>query len=379
MRYTFAAIEPKKWSQMTDRYKVYTKVLKVLKEMLTLSHPGHVLTLAMLIAGIVTSRKAQLSAVSAETATKSKDKSTEMRLRRWVKHKSIDSDVIYMPFAKQVLEALSALPLSLVMDGSQVGRGCMVLMVSVLYQKRALPICWVVYKGKKGHTTAQRHIEALTKVLPLLPVDSQVVLLGDAEYDTTEMLLWIQEQERWDFVLRTSPQIYVQEGSQSQPIGAYSLAKGQVFQRHQVGFTQETAVCLNLVGWWSSRYDGPLYLVTSLTNGYQACKYYRRRFQIETFFSDQKSRGFHIHKSHLSDPARLSRLLLAACLAYLWMVCQGLLVITEKKVGLIDRTDRIDKSLFRLGLDWIHYALKVNLDFTPIFRFQFNHWFPDVR
>src|SRR3712207_7292680 len=37
---------------------------------------------------------------------------------------------------------------------------------------------------------------------------------------------------------------------------------------------------------------------------------YRKRAHIETFFSDQKSRGFHLHKSHLSDPQRLSRLLI---------------------------------------------------------------------
>lgn len=119
--------------------------------------------------------------------------------------------------------------------------------------------------------------------------------------------------------------------------------------------------------------------MTSLDNGYQACKYHRRRFQIETFFSDQKSRGFHIHKSHLSDPVRLSRLLLAACLAYLWMVCQGLLVIAEKKTGLIDRTDRIDKSLFRLGLDWAHYSLKSNIELIPISHFQLNHAVSHVR
>jgi hypothetical protein len=364
---------------MTDRYKVYTKVLKVLKEMLKLSHPGHVVTLAMLIAGIVMSRNAQLSSVSAETATEAKDKSIEMRLRRWVKHSGIDAEAIYMPFARQILEALSGLPVVLVMDGSQVGRGCMVLMVGVLYKKRALPLAWVVYQGKKGHTTAQRHIEALAKVLPLVPANCEVVLLGDAEYDTTEMLRWVEEKTTWDYVLRTSPQIYVQEGLQSQPIGAYPLAKGQVFQRNQVGFTQEAALSLNLIGWWSSRYDGPLYLVTSLSSSYQACKYYRRRFQIETFFSDQKSRGFHIHKSHLSDPARLGRLLLAACLAYLWMISQGLWVIAEKKTGLIDRTDRIDKSLFRLGLDWVRYALKRNLDFVPVFHFHFSESLSDVR
>jgi hypothetical protein len=61
------------------------------------------------------------------------------------------------------------------------------------------------------------------------------------------------------------------------------------------------------------------------------------------------------------------------------MVCQGLLVIAKKKAGLIDRIDRVDKSLFRLGLDWIHHSLKSKLDFTPIFRFHSGFLIPDVR
>ena len=208
---------------MADRYRVYTKVLKVLKEMVKMSHPGHLVTLAMMIAGIVVSRKAQLTAVSAETGAEAKDKSIEMRLRRWVKHPGIDADVIYLPFAKQILEALVQNPLILVMDGSQVGRGCMVLMVGVLYKKRALPLAWLVYKGKKGHTTAQRHIEVLKKVLPIIPPNSEVVLLGDAEYDTTEMLKWVEEETDWQYVMRTSPQIYVQKGQKSQAISDYPL------------------------------------------------------------------------------------------------------------------------------------------------------------
>jgi hypothetical protein len=91
----------------------------------------------------------------------------------------------------------------LAMDGSQAGRGCMVLMVGVLYKKRALPIAWLVYKGKKGHTTAQRHIQALEKVLPLLPEGEEVVLLDDAEYDTTEMIVWVEKHPTWHYVLRT--------------------------------------------------------------------------------------------------------------------------------------------------------------------------------
>lgn len=355
---------------MTDRHKVYTKVLKTLKEIMKLSHPGHVVTLAMMVTGIVISKNAQLSVMSSDAPVEAKEKSIEMRLRRWVKHATIDADVIYLPFAQQILEALSSLPLVLVMDGSQVGRGCMVLMVGVLYKKRALPLAWVVYKGKKGHTTGQRHIEVLEKVLPLLPANSEVVLLGDAEYDTTEMLFWLQAKTGWQYVLRTSPQIYVQEGPTSQPIDAYSFQKGQVFYRHQVGFTQAANVSVNLVGWWGSRHEKPIYLISNIANAYLACKYYRRRYQIETFFSDQKSRGFHIHKSHLADPARLSRMLIAACLAYLWIISQGIAVLASKKANLIDRTKRVDKSLFRLGLDWLKYVLKKNIDFEPSFHFQ---------
>ena len=46
---------------MTDRHKVYTKVVKTLKQMMEMSHQGHLVTLAMMITGIVLSRNAQLS------------------------------------------------------------------------------------------------------------------------------------------------------------------------------------------------------------------------------------------------------------------------------------------------------------------------------
>lgn len=364
---------------MTDRHKVYTKVLKALKEIMRLSHPGHVVTLAMMVTGIVMGRNAQLSAMSSEAPVEAKDKSIEMRLRRWVKHEKMEAEAIYLPFARQILEALSAWSLFLVMDGSQIGRGCMVLMVGVLYKKRALPLVWVVYKGKKGHTSAQKHIEALEKVLPLLPANGEVILLGDAEYDTTEMLIWLRENTSWHYVLRTSPQIYVQDGSTSQPIDEYMLQRGQVFLRPDVGFTQAATISVNLIGWWGSRYEKPIYLISNIDNAYQVCKYYRRRYQIETFFSDQKTRGFHIHKSHLAEPERLSRMLIAACLAYLWILSQGIAVLIAKQTSLIDRTERVDKSLFRLGLDWLKYVLKKNLDFEPSFRFQTTESVVNVR
>jgi len=359
---------------MTDRMRVYTKILKTLKQDLKMSHQGYVVTLAMMITGIVMGKKAQLSVMSDEVPYNAKNKSIEMRMRRFVKHKKIDTEITYMPFARHILVALATFPLVLAMDGSQVGRGCMVLMVGVVYRSRLLPIAWVVYKGKKGHTTAERHIEVLKKVLPLVPKESKVILLGDAEYDTTEMLSWVKNETSWHFSMHTSPSILVKNGVDWEKIRNFTVRQGRLRMIPAVGFTKTASFPANLVVWWGKEYEEPIYLITNLPNGSLACWYYRKRFRIETFFSDQKSRGFHIHKSHLSDPERISRLLIAACLAYIWIVSLGLLTLSSEKHKLIDRTDRVDKSIFRLGIDWLKYVLKKGEPFEVFFLFQPNRF-----
>jgi hypothetical protein len=49
------------------------------------------------------------------------------------------------------------------------------------------------------------------------------------------------------------------------------------------------------------------------------------------------------------------------------MICLGLQAIQQDHTDLIDRADRIDKSLFRLGLDWLTYLLKWGKPFTVQF------------
>lgn len=51
---------------MTDRQKIYSRVLKVIKKIMKNHKQGHVVTLAMMITGIVSGRKAQLSVMSSE-------------------------------------------------------------------------------------------------------------------------------------------------------------------------------------------------------------------------------------------------------------------------------------------------------------------------
>ena len=78
---------------------------------------------------------------------------------------------------------------------------------------------------------------------------------------------------------------------------------------------------------------------------------------------DQKSRGFRMQKSHMSDPQRLMRLLMAACLAYIWLVYLGVCALRDGWLQQLHRQDRCDLSLFRLGLRLLARCLK---DHIPI-------------
>ena len=124
---------------------------------------------------------------------------------------------------------------------------------------------------------------------------------------------------------------------------------------------------VSILAIWETAYEAPIYLVTNMLDLDAALVLYRKRAQIETFFSDQRSRGFHLHKSHLSDPQRLSRLLIAACLADLWIVYLGVCALRDDWLKRLHRRDRSDLSLFRLGLRLLARCLKDDLPIPPGF------------
>ncbi len=104
---------------------------------------------------------------------------------------------------------------------------------------------------------------------------------------------------------------------------------------------------------WSGRLfigEKNIYLVTNLSTGGEAFNGYRKRFHIETLFSDLKGRGFNLQKSGLRAPEQVSRLIIAAALAYIGMVYLGELTKEKGWDKIIPRKDRCDLSLFTLGM-----------------------------
>ena len=349
---------------MSDNLRRYFAIQQALKSLRPTEPKGnvarHLNTLAMFISGIVGSQKCHLPAVARKVPTGSKPQSRVRRMERFLANNAIDSTTYYLPYVQTLLASLPSEPLVLVIDGSEAGRDCVLLSINVVYKKRALPLCWLVVKGKKGHLSEQTHIELVKKVAELLPAERSVVFLGDGEFDGIQLLATLQEL-RWDYVCRTAKNVVLTEaGERFQPTDLL-LQPGDRIELAEVGFTVAAYGPVLVCIVWESAWREPLLLVSNLEFLPEALGWYKRRFRIETFFSDQKSRGFYLGHSHISDTKHLQRLLICTCLAYLWMVCLGAWVVQTGRLTSIHRSDRCDWSLFRIGIAWIEFCLNEEL------------------
>ena len=358
---------------MSDNLRQYRAIRKAL----TQGYPGEpqgqlarrLGTLAALISGIVASKSTQLPKVASNVPDGTKLESRVKRFARWVGNDNLLEEEYFLPYADRLLCHLALQTLVLVMDGSVVGRGCIALMIHVVYHGRALPLAWRVRQGPKGHFPEDLHIALVELVHGLIPAGASVVLLGDGEFDGTRLQQVVQDAG-WSYVCRTGCHMTASwegETFRLDTLGS-CIKPGTLVALSEVLFTREDYGPIMLLCCWAKGYKEPIYLVTNMTAAEEACRMYSKRFRIETFFSDQKSRGFHLHQSHLADPQRLSRLLIAACLAYIWIVYLGAVCIKEGWASIIHRSDRCDLSLFQLGLRLLDNFLNEDLPIPVAFH-----------
>jgi hypothetical protein len=224
-----------------------------------------------------------------------------------------------------------------------------------------------VVKGKKGHFPEDTHVQLVEQVHDLVPEGYDVIFLGDGEFDGITLQAAVEENG-WQYVCRTAKNAQLCEEDDRFSFNDLGAQPGDCFGIPQVLFTRQAYGPVLAVVWWKRGWEEPIYLVTNLETAEEACYWYRKRFRIETFFSDQKSRGFHLHKSHISDPERLARLMIAACLAYIWIIYLGVIAKRDGWVAIIHRTDRCDLSLFQLGLSLLGHFLDEGMAIPVAFQ-----------
>ena len=350
---------------MSDTLRTYRSVKQDLHQLFPERPRGHLAqavdTLAWAVTGILRSRSCRLPDIATHMPG-AKRESQVQRLERFTQNERNDVRCDFLRFSKPLLRALARRcpTLVLLIDGSVVGRGCRALVISVVFGGRALPVAFHVETGPKGHFGEAAHLALVEAVEAILPRGVAVAFLGDGEFDGIGLLSRL-DANGWTYVCRTAANALLRvEEYDPFPFSAITPGRGEVMSG-SVRFTAAGYGPVFAVAAWRADCSEPIFLVSSLTDEAAVLQMYRKRGRIETFFGDEKSRGFGLHKSRLEQPARLARLMVAACLAYWWVVFLGAAAQRDGGQAAIHRRHRCDLSLFQLGLVWLQHLLNLEL------------------
>lgn len=319
-----------------------------------------------LVVGIFHSRSVQLSRIAGKVLGPAKNLSTVRRLSRFLDNPAIRVREWYEPSARQWLEAQVAWmgEIRLVVDGTKVGFGHQLLMVSIAYRHRAIPIAWSWVKHVRGHSSSQHQLALLKYVKGLLPKKSVVFLVGDSKFGS----ILVQRQLakwHWFYVLRQKARtcVWNKEQADWQKLGSFVQKAGQSVWLPNTYLTKKERYRVSILIHWAHGEKEPWCLATNLVDRTSILRYYKRRMWIEEMFGDLKGHGFDLESTMLRQFTRLSRLTLAVAFLYIWLLSNGGKFIRIGLRHLVDRKDRRDLSLFQIGLRLIERRL---LNLLPV-------------
>ena len=317
---------------------------------------ARVRTFAWLLVGIVLSKSVHLSHVARKIPGGAQRTSITRRLSRLVDNGLIRVRDWYEPVVCMILGAIVAAggEVRLLLDGSKVGSGHQLLMIAVAYRKRAIPLAWTWVKGSRGHSSATKQCALLAYLHGLMPPGARVVVAGDSEFGAVPVMRLL-DQWKWSYVLRHKGDTLVLHPELRFWVRFDSLVKdeGDSCWLGSVAFTQKYSFPTHVLAYWKPGEETPWLLTTSLDNPKQALRTYAVRMWIEEMFGDLKKHGFDLEATRLRHFMRLSRLTLVVALAYVWLVAFGSSVIKRGLRYLVDRSDRRDLSIFRIGYDMV--------------------------
>lgn len=337
--------------------RTYHTMIQKIHHLIPTGHAYRERNLAWLIAGIYHSQSVHTSKVANKIPGRAKRVSRTRRLSRFLDNGQVRVRQWYHAAATRLLQAAAQTgSIRLIVDATKIAQNHQLLMVALAYRRRALPLAWTWVRSAKRHSSALKQAALLSYVHDLVPPEATVILTGDSEFTPLQALL---ESWHWFYVLRQKgSHLYRQKPKDDwQRVDTLVASPGERRWLSDIELTQKHAHPCHLLAYWQPGQKEPWLLATNLPSAQQTRRQYGRRMWIEEMFGDFKSNGADLEQSHLHHFLRLSRLTLAVALLYLWMVAFGTAVIKRGDRHLVDRADRRDLSIFRIGYDMFERCL----------------------
>ena len=345
-------------------YRVHNTWFTRLKQLQPNQNISRIRNFAWLIAGIYMSQSVHLSRIANKMPGKAKLTSTVQKLRRLLFNGAIRVRHWYHPVAQMLItRQAQAGSIRLLVDGSTVGFSHQLLIVALAYRRRALPIAWTWVKSNRGHSSARKQLALLRYVHGLIPQGVVVSLAGDSEFGAIAVLRQL-DAWHWHYVVRQKSSHWVSKtGIYWQQFGSLIEKPGQTHWSAGAYLTDQHGYQVNLLAHWEKGEKEPWLLSTNFSTPFLTLQGYSRRMWVEEMFGDFKGHGVDLQNTHLRHFGRLSRLMLAVALLYVFVIALGSHVTKRGERPLVDRNERRDLSIFRIGFYSLERYLANQLDF----------------
>lgn len=195
-----------------------------------------------------------------------------------------------------------------------------ILMLSICYKGRALPVMWEML-DKKGNSNTEERKALLNRFIRLFGRERIDVFTADREFIGKEFFAYLKAASI-PFVIRLKKS-EITTNSQGLDVTIdglfYHLKPGE--SKTLEGQRQLWEQSVFLTG--KKLPDGELLIVASDKPLSDALTAYAKRWQIETLFECLKTRGFNFEDTHITDLDKIDRMLSVLTIAYCWAYKTG--------------------------------------------------------
>ena len=292
-----------------------------------LTRSNYLLTI-LLIQVVQSIKEVTLESIATKLAMPIKFESRRKKVQRFLSDNEWDLDDIWLPLVVSWIQGSISQDsvIYLAIDRTK-WQSSNILMVSMIWRKRAIPIYWKIL-DKQGNSTLENQQLVLTPVFAALS-EYRLVVLGDREFCSVTLANWLRIKTvgfclrlKKNVCIKTEEELWIE-------LKILELKPGNSFFNQEVTIRKTAPLeGFNLAGKWLGKYRNittkePWYILTSLADSQAAVDAYAKRFGIEEMFRDFKSGGYNLEKTNLTTN-RLSKLLILLSLVYLKNIIQGI-------------------------------------------------------
>ena len=318
---------------------------------------AQLITLSMLVWLLQNQKQVRIERLAATLPLPIQQNSRRRHLQRFLTLNALSVVLLWFPIIEEIIsrQIKAGSQVIIALDRTQ-WKENNVLMVSVIYQKRAWPVYWCLLE-KDGSSNLEEQQKVLRPVIRLLK-KYKLVIIGDREFHSIELAQWLHKQNI-GFVLRQKKDTTFREKRHSfQPLSSIEIYPGVRSFYTNTKVTQKRGFGrFNLAVYWKRKYRGKQeksawYLLTNLPDLNTALKIYAQRFGIEAMFKDCKTGGYNLEASQ-ANPDRLVRIILLIALAMTSAWLSGQRTKFQSQESYICRTQEKNRNQKRHSNFWI--------------------------